>query len=268
MRTSSPYFTIGISLKMYFGHAQAIRWANAIGEIVADHPAVARGVAEVFVVPSFPSLAPVRDALAGSGVRLGAQDLSWADSGAFTGEVSGAELAEIGCALVEIGHAERRLLFHEDENIIAAKTAAALRNGLTPLLCVGEQEQESVPVAARKVISQLDSALTATASAGLSGPLLVAYEPQWAIGAPEPASAEHISAVVASLEKHLAGLSAHVKSRVIYGGSAGPGLLTTLGGAVRGLFLGRFAHDPAAVRLILDEANALAGGSLIAPRAG
>jgi len=255
---NSPPFTIGVSLKMYFGHVQATRWAEAICAIASDHPAVARGLADVFVLPSFPSLTPVRDALSGSGVRLGAQDLSWADSGALTGEVSGAELAELGCTLVEVGHAERRSLFHEDDEIVSAKTAAALRNGLIPLLCVGEVQRVSSAVAVLEVVSQLESALSASTAAGLSGSLWVAYEPQWAIGASEPASATHISAVVAGLEASLAGLSAHASSRVIYGGSAGPGLLTTLGGGVQGLFLGRFAHDPATLRLILDEVYALA----------
>lgn len=259
VRADRPAFTVGVSLKMYFGHEQAVHWARAVGEIVGDHPAVAGGLAEVFVLPSFPSLAPVRDALTGSGVQIGAQDLSWADNGAFTGEVSGGELAELGCTLVEIGHSERRLLFHEDDEIVAAKAAAALRNGLTPLLCVGEGRQASASHAAREVNGQLDSALADAASAGLAGPLLVAYEPHWAIGAAEPASAEHISAVVAGLENHLSGLAAHAGSRVVYGGSAGPGLLTALEGSVHGLFLGRFAHDPHAIRLILDEVCELAG---------
>ncbi|MDY0892680.1 triose-phosphate isomerase family protein [Frigoribacterium sp. CFBP9030] len=258
---ATPRFTIGVSLKMYFTHTRTIEWSTAVGELAKRHPAVRSGLVELFVVPSFPALVPVRDALDGAPVRLGAQDLASADSGAFTGEVSGVELAEIGCTLAEIGHAERRRLFFEDDAVISAKTAAALRNGITPLLCVGEIEQAPAAVAALEVTQQIDAALAASAAAGLTGPLLVAYEPVWAIGAPEPAAAEHIVAVVRAIGAHLESLPAHTGSRVVYGGSAGPGLLTTLGGEVDGLFLGRFAHDVSAVESILDEALALGEGA-------
>ncbi len=197
---------------MYFGHARTLEWAAAIGDIARRHPAVTEGLVDLFVVPTFPSLVPVRDILAGSRVRLGAQDLSSADEGAFTGEVSGTELREIGCTLAEVGHAERRTIFHEDDAVVAAKTAAALRNELTPLLCVGE------------------------------------------------------TALVAELETVVAALPGRDGSRVIYGGSAGPGLLTALGGEVKGLFLGRFAHDPTAVETILDEVRALATAPAGDPR--
>jgi len=84
----------------------------------------------------------------------------------------------------------------------------------------------------------------------------VAYEPQWAIGAPEPATPGYISAVVRGLDEHLRSRPGQENSRVIYGGSAGPGLITELDTAVAGLFLGRFAHDPQALKTILDEASA------------
>ncbi|RKR75170.1 triose-phosphate isomerase family protein [Frondihabitans australicus] len=264
---AAPYM-VGVSLKMYFGHARTVEWAAAIGDIARRHPAVAEGLVELFVVPTFPSLVPVREALAGAPVRLGAQDLATADSGAFTGEVSGVELAEIGCTLAEVGHAERRALFHEDDAVIAAKTAAALRNGLTPLLCVGEETEAPAAIAALEVESQLRAALADSDEAGLTGPIVVAYEPQWAIGAPEPASPEYIAQVVAQLESVVAGFAGRDGSRVIYGGSAKPGLLTALGGDVKGLFLGRFAHDPAAVELILDEVLTLAHASADATAGG
>lgn len=257
---AAPY-TVGVSLKMYFGHARTVEWATAIGAIARRHPAVQKGLVDLFVVPTFPSILAVRTALAGAPVRIGAQDLSTADEGAFTGEVSGRELREIGCTLAEVGHAERRRLFHEDDRVVAAKTAAALRNGLTPLLCIGEEVEAEPAIAALEVESQLRSALAEADAAGLTGPITVAYEPQWAIGAPEPASTSHISGVVSRLEAVVAGLSGRDGSRVIYGGSAKPGLLTTLGGSVTGLFLGRFAHDPAAVELILDEVAALASST-------
>lgn len=253
---AAPY-TVGVSLKMYFGHARTVEWAAAIGDIARHHRATQQGLVDLFVVPSFPSIIPVREALAGTPVRIGAQDLAWADEGAFTGEVSGIELSEIGCTLAEIGHAERRALFGEDDTVIAAKTAAALRNGLTPLLCVGEDAQAMPSIAVLEVVSQLRAALGDADAAGLTGKVIVAYEPKWAIGTPEPASAEYIAAVVARLQETIEGLPGREGSRVIYGGSAKPGLLTALDGSVKGLFLGRFAHDPAAVESILNEISAL-----------
>jgi len=245
--------TIGVSLKTYLGHAQTIAWAEAVADIARDHPAVTSGAVELFVAPTFPSLVPVRAALAGSGVLLAAQDLAEEDAGPFTGEVSGAELAEIGVDLVEIGHAERRSLFHEDDATVARKVRAAFRNHLRPLVCVGEATRASRPAAIEDVTGQLDRAVSPDAA----GPVVVAYEPVWAIGAAEPAPDDHIVGVLAGITEHLERRPELAGSVVVYGGSAGPGLLTRGRGRIGGLFLGRFAHDPAAVRTILDEALAL-----------
>jgi triosephosphate isomerase len=260
----APVLTVGVSLKMYFGHARTLEWARAVADVARTHPAVTGGLVDLFVVPTFPSLVPVREALAGTRVHLGAQDLAWADEGAFTGEVSGRELREVGCGLVEVGHAERRRLFGEDDRVVADKVHAALRNGLTPLLCVGEETapagdvgERGVSTALAAVTGQLESALAAAASAGAVGPVLVAYEPVWAIGASAPAPDAHIVGVLDGLRAWLDARPELGGSRVVYGGSAGPGLLTRGGGRIRGLFLGRFAHDPAAVGAILDEALAL-----------
>jgi triosephosphate isomerase len=255
---SAPRTTIGVSLKMYFTHARTIAWASDVAAIARSHEAVTTGLVDLFVIPTFPSLVPVRTVLDGSGVFLGAQDLAWADEGAFTGEVSGAELSEIGVDLVEIGHAERRGLFRETDQDVAGKVHAAFRNRLTPLICVGEATRASRPDAIADVTGQLDRAVQTAAADGIAGPVIVAYEPVWAIGAPAPAPDEHIVDVLAGIEAHVAARPELAGSRVIYGGSAGPGLLTRGAGRIGGLFLGRFAHDPAAVATILDEALALA----------
>ncbi|MBO9038393.1 triose-phosphate isomerase family protein [Curtobacterium flaccumfaciens] len=273
--------TVGVSLKTYFSHARTLSWAAEVGDIARRHPAVRSGAVTLFVAPTFPALVPVRDLLEGSGVQLAAQDLSWADAGAFTGEVPGAELREIGVDLVEIGHAERRSLFHEDDATIAGKVHAAFRNHLRPLVCVGEPDRASphelgrhaAPQAPQRagtgsrgpnpteavaaVTAQLDRAVSTAVADGLAGPLTVAYEPVWAIGAPAPAPDDHIVAVLAGIEQHLATRPELHGSTVLYGGSAGPGLLTRGRGRIGGLFLGRFAHDPAAVEAILDEVAAL-----------
>jgi triosephosphate isomerase len=247
-----PSLTIGVSLKMYFGRAQTAQWCRAVADIAGCHPAVTGGHVRLVVLPSTPYLTETVNIFSSTRVQIGAQDLFWEDEGAYTGEVSGAQLRELGCDYAEIGHAERRRIFGEDDVTIAAKTAAAFRNRLTPLLCVGESKYSSVEAATAQCMWQLNSALSSVGD-DVTAPMLVAYEPQWAIGATEPASAQHITAVCTALRAHLEG-SRFTGSHVIYGGSAQPGLLTRIRGDIDGLFLGRFAHDPRAVSMILSEA--------------
>lgn len=243
--------TLGVSLKMYFGHHQTLNWARKIAALADRHPAVTSGAARLFVLPAFPTLVPAAGILAPSGIAFGAQDIATEDSGPYTGEVGGPVLKEIGCRYAEVGHAERRRLYGEGDTVVAAKTAAALRNGLTPVLCLGELDRVSPEEAAERTVAEAERLLQ-----GLDGAVILAYEPQWAIGAPEPASAEHIATVCTALRAWLENRPGNAGSSVIYGGSAGPGLLTRLDGAADGLFLGRFAHDPANVEAILDEIQA------------
>ena len=246
-------FRIGSSLKMYFGHARTLAWVAAVADICATHPATTSGAVEFFVIPTFPSIPAVVELARPAGIAVGAQDLSWADAGAFTGEVSGAELAELGCALAEVGHFERRTIFGETGEIVAGKTHAALRHRLTPVLCVGEPERGDPDAAAAACARQIDTALAPAREAGTGGRVIVAYEPFWAIGAAEPAPAEHVTAVCRALRRHVRDDQRYPGTQVIYGGSAGPGLLPRIAGDVDGMFLGRFAHDPDAVRRVLDE---------------
>jgi triosephosphate isomerase len=247
---------IGVSLKMYFGYERTLEYCREVASIAAAHPAVRSGEVELFVLPAFPVLADAGRLLETSGAGTGAQDIFWEDEGAYTGEVSGKMVAEIGGSYVENGHAERRRIFGEDHRVIGLKTAAAYRNGLTPVLCVGELNSGSAEEAIAHCSAEIDAALKRAQSLGPAGRTIVAYEPQWAIGAPEPATPEYISAVVRGLDEHLRSLPGQAGSRVIYGGSAGPGLISQLDMSVAGLFLGRFAHDPEALKTILDEAAA------------
>ena len=239
---------VGVSLKMYMGLARTRAWIEALRRTIEDG-GLPVGV-ELFVIPTFLSLADARDALSGTAVALGAQDVFWEDEGAYTGEVSAPMLAEAGCRFVEIGHAERRRIFGETDEIVCLKVAAAVRAGLVPLLCIGETTRGSPDDAIRDCARQF-----AAATAGLdpAASVVVAWEPVWAIGAPEPADATYIRAVAGGLRALLADRRA---TRLIYGGSAGPGLLASLGDAVDGLFLGRFAHDVGSLRRVLDEAAA------------
>jgi triosephosphate isomerase len=250
---------IGVSLKMYFGHARTLAWCDAVAELARAHPALAGGAAELVVLPSYLSI-PAAVGILDGVAAVGAQDLATEDEGAFTGEVSGAQIAEAGCRFVEVGHAERRLLLAETEEVVRAKADAALRSGLVPVLCVGEADAREPEEAAAECVRQLDDALSLARERGHGGRVVVAYEPLWAIGAAEPASDAHIAAVCRRLRARLDALDAHPGSAVIYGGSAGPGLLTRIGDDVDGLFLGRFAHDPAAVAAVLDEVRARAAG--------
>ncbi|GAA1615156.1 triose-phosphate isomerase family protein [Actinoplanes couchii] len=248
--------TLGVSLKMYFGYDQTLRWCRTVVAKLGDHPALVSGDVRLFILPSFPAVPAVSEILRGTPISTGGQNLAAADSGAWTGEVSGSFLREAGGKFVEVGHAERRTHFGEDETIVSDKTAAALRAGLVPVLCLGEKNRMPVDQAAAEVQRQFVTALQASRRYGLGGSLVLAYEPFWAIGAAEPASDEHISGVCEHLRKVVASEAAHPDSAVIYGGSAGPGLLTRLGGTVDGLFLGRFAHDPDALAAIVAEAAA------------
>lgn len=252
--------TIGVSLKMYFGQRQTLDWCREVAAIARRHPAAAGGGAELFVLPAAPLTEPVLRIFDGTGVGVGAQNVSGQDRGPFTGEVSAALLSEMGCRYAEVGHAERRRLFGEDDAAAAAKVAASWRNGLTPVLCVGEAALVPSADAARACVSEAEAILGRAAAAGpgpagSARPVILAYEPHWAIGQPEAAPTAHIAAVTGALRRWLASRPGLAGSRVIYGGSAGLGLLGRIRDSVDGLFLGRFAHDPAALAAILDEAG-------------
>jgi len=246
--------TVGVSLKAYFSAERATPWFADVAARVAGVPAVADGRVRLFVIPSYLQIPAAVRAFAGTPVLVGAQDVSAHPPGPFTGEVTAAELAEAGVAVAEIGHAERRRLLGETDADTAAKAAAALSEGLTPVLCVGEEARTDAAAAALANVHQLRADLDGAPA----GPVIVAYEPVWAIGAAEPAPDAHIAVVARALRAALHADPARAGSAVIYGGSAGPGLLTRLGDAVDGLFLGRFAHDPEALVAVLDEASAAA----------
>lgn len=203
------------------------------------------------VLSDFLTIASAASLLKQAGVRIGAQDVCPNDRGAYTGEVSGSDLAALGASIVEIGHIERRRYYHEDDALISGKVAAARRNGLTPLLCVGEPEHMDAGKASQVCIEEINNAI----AGHKPGPLWVAYEPIWAIGARHPASTEYVREVCTAISEHF---QHYVdKIYIIYGGSAGPGLLTKLWPAVDALFLGRFAHEPEAFISVVQEASLL-----------
>lgn len=247
---------LGVSLKLYLSPERSVDWAIRVAELARGHRAIEDGAVVLFVLPSLPALDGVRRAIEGSGVRLGAQDLFWAERGAYTGAVSGLDLRVAGCDYVEVGHAERRRWFGEDDEVIGRKLAAAFRTGLVPVLCIGEATHGSPADAVRECVDRLDAILD-SAGGQVDGDLVIAYEPEWAIGSDRAADPEHVNEVCAGLRARLATGERRGITTIIYGGSAAPGLLPRLGPEVDGLFLGRFAHDPAALAQILDETAAL-----------
>jgi triosephosphate isomerase len=249
---------VGVSLKMYFGLTDSRAWLEAVADMVRRTGLAER--VELFVVPGFVSLSAAREVLAGTGVGYGAQDVFWEDSGPYTGEVSGPTLREAGCEYVEVGHAERRHLFGEDEFVLVRKAAAVCRAGMTPIICVGEVEQGSVDQAVHECVAQARPLLEAVPAVA---ELLLAYEPVWAIGAECPAEPGRIRAVARGLGEMSARRAA--RTRIVYGGSAGPGLYQQIASCVDGLFLGRAAHDVDQLRAVLAEVCDEQGASAIGP---
>lgn len=247
--------TIGVSLKTYFDHARGARWIDGVAR-VAEHPAIRGGAVRLFVLPTFLQLSTAVARLGDVNVLVGAQDVSTNGPGPFTGEVTAAEIAAVGGRLACVGHAERRRRHGETDVVVAEKARSALASGLTPVVCVGEQSEGPVSAAVASVDAQVRAALAASPD----GEVVVAYEPVWAIGAPEPAPVEHVRAVTLGIRDALQRMPGPREATIIYGGAAGPGMLERLGDGVDGLFLGRFAHDLANLAAVVDEAAAFAGG--------
>lgn len=177
---------------------------------------------EVVIFPPFTALETVADAIDGKHVGYGAQDLHWEDKGAFTGAISGAMIADICAEYVLVGHSERRTIFGENEKIVASKIIAAYRNGLKPMLCVGENLAErEAGKTARKINMQLKSALRVISAEDAEN-LVVAYEPIWAIGSGKAATPEDALEVCTLIREKIGKIftpDIARKVRILYGGS-------------------------------------------------
>ena len=191
-----------------------------VGAIVASLPAHA----DVAVLPPFPYLAELVARHRGTALAFGAQDLSAHAAGAYTGEVSGSMLKDVGCSCVLVGHSERRQYHRESDDLIAAKFVAAQAAGLTPILCVGETLAEREAGANEAVIARQLDAVIARAGIAAFAHAVVAYEPVWAIGTGRTASATQAQAVHAFVRDKIAGLDGTIASslRLLYGGSVKP----------------------------------------------
>ena len=213
--------------KMNLTHLEAIGLVQKLAFSLKETELEA---AEVVVLPPFTALRSVQTLVTGDKLEIGygAQDLSTQDSGAYTGEVSGAMLAALACRYVVVGHSERRALHGEDDAVVAEKVQAALRHGLVPILCVGEGlEVRRAGEHVTHCTTQLDAALEGLTTEQLTSPgggtgIVIAYEPVWAIGTGEVATPEDAQEVCGAVRSRLAerfGAETAGMLRILYGGS-------------------------------------------------
>jgi triosephosphate isomerase len=207
--------------KMNLNHFEAIALVQKIAFSLPDKYF---DKVDVTVIPPFTDLRSVQTLVDGDKLRLtyGAQDLSQHDSGAYTGDISGAFLAKLGCTFVVVGHSERRTFHHEDDAVVAEKAAAAFRHGLTPIVCIGEQLE--VREAGNHVdfnVNSLRGSLAGLTNEQLTD-VVIAYEPVWAIGTGRVASAADAQEVCGAIRAELANIATPQIAdgvRVLYGGS-------------------------------------------------
>ncbi|MBA2663438.1 MAG: triose-phosphate isomerase [Bradymonadaceae bacterium] len=200
-----------------------VETGTALARAVSDN--APRSGVEVVVAPSLVSLASVVDVLVAGPVHVAAQNMHWADNGAYTGDVSAEMLLDVGCRYVILGHSERRQIFLESDELINRKIISALAAGLKPIVCIGESLEEREAAHTRlKVIFQLRAALTGVLREDMAN-VVIAYEPIWAIGTGKTASPEQAQEVHALIREQLGELySAEVAqaTRLLYGGSVKP----------------------------------------------
>ncbi|MDR1487740.1 MAG: triose-phosphate isomerase, partial [Deltaproteobacteria bacterium] len=179
-------YLIGTNIKMYLTYKEALNWIREMDKVVPVTPLV-----DVALFPPFLCLIEGRNLIKShSNISLGAQNMAWAERGALTGEISPIMLKELGIKYVELGHHERRLYFNETDEKVARKIRLALDNGLSPLVCVGEDAKFKDKGAADFVANQID-ALVASLRLDDPAQLIIAYEPRWAIGVSQAASPKH-----------------------------------------------------------------------------
>lgn len=245
---------VGTSWKMNKTLAEAMIFAEGLADSDASRdPRIQR-----FVIPPFTAGRQVKERLAATSVKVGAQNMHWDDAGAWTGEISPVLLKDCNLDIVELGHSERREHFGETDRAVGLKTAAAVKHGLIPLVCIGETLAERETGQADAVLRrQVEAALSLLEGNDKTKPILLAYEPVWAIGVNGiPASADYADerhALIAEWAKASLGVSVPV----LYGGSVNPGNCKELIAKphIDGLFIGRSAWDVAGYLDILNRVS-------------
>lgn len=240
---NGPRIFLGTSWKMNKTVSEALEFAQRLPEVLGN----VSGLEEIqlFVIPPFTAIEAVKRASAGR-FWVGAQNMHWAEWGAFTGEISAPMLQELGVDLVELGHAERREYFNETDEDVQRKVHTALRYGLRPLVCIGEQSKDrEFRVEKEAIAGQLKVALSGV-PAECAGRLIVAYEPVWAIGeegtTASPQDVRAMTAHIRGLLQEILGAEAALVP-VLYGGTVDEenAAELLLEGRTDGLFVGRAA---------------------------
>jgi triosephosphate isomerase len=206
--------------KMYKNAVETAAFFRSFLPLVRDFSSVDIGIA-----PTYTSLAAAAEALAGSSVLLGAQNVHWADEGAYTGEISAGMLREIGCAFAIVGHSERRQFFGETDEGVSKRTGKAIEKGLLPVVCVGETLAERDGGHAFSVVERQVKGAFAPLAPEAVERSVIAYEPVWAIGTGRTATAaqaQEMHAHVRSVVAQVAGAPRAAKIRILYGGSVKP----------------------------------------------
>lgn len=252
-------YWVGTSWKMNKTLGEASAFAEALSAFVPN----LTDAIQPFVIPPFTAVREVKQSLGATRVKVGAQNMHWADAGAWTGEVSPLMLKDCNLDLVELGHSERREHFGETNDTVGLKTAAAVRHGFVPLVCVGETQAEREAGRADEVLTaQVLGALQDLQMDELSAEILFAYEPVWAIGDKGiPASADYADRQQA-LIKQVAADRLGSPLKVLYGGSVNPGNAAELirQPHIDGLFIGRSAWQAEGYIDILKRVSAAIAG--------
>jgi triosephosphate isomerase len=243
---------VGTSWKMNKTLAEALAYADGLKAADAGrHERVQR-----FIIPSYTVVREVKARLAGTSVKVGAQNMHWEDAGAWTGEVSPPMLTDCNLDMVELGHSERREFFNETDEAVGKKTEAAVRHGLVPIVCIGETLAQRQAGEADAVLRrQVEKALAPLSPEQHKAEILIAYEPVWAIGVNGiPATIDYAN------ERHerIADVAANILGRrapILYGGSVNPGNCAELIAQpdIDGLFIGRSAWTAEGYLDILDR---------------
>jgi len=206
--------------KMHTNIEEARQLAAAVVQAAARVPD-----REVMIAPPYTALAAVESVIAGTGVLLGAQNVHWEGKGAFTGEISGTMLRDVGCGMAIVGHSERRHVFGESEQMINRRVKGALQSGLIPVFCIGETlEQREAGQTMQVLENQVRAGLESVALTD-GGQLVVAYEPVWAIGTGKTATeaqAQEAHSFIRGLLADLYEKNIAAQMRILYGGSVKP----------------------------------------------
>ena len=206
--------------KMYKTLADTRAFFSAVAPLIANAKHC-----DIVIAPPFTALSTAVECAKGTSIAIAGQNLSWNKEGAFTGEVSASMLAEAGCRYVIIGHSERRQLFHETDDKVAKKTLMALEAGLTPIVCLGETQENRDAGLTEEVLSRQFEGGPGALTPEEFSRILVAYEPVWAIGTGRTATPE-IAADAHRFIRRCAGEKFSVRHasalRILYGGSVKP----------------------------------------------